>query len=190
MAETTGWLTSLFERRATKGPGWKVGMAPPEGALLGVSTETAAGVNVTPESALQITAVYAAIRVLSESVAMLPLIVYRRLQPRGKERATDHALYSLLHDAPNPEMTAFDFRDTLMGHLCGWGNAYAEIEYNRGGKITALWPLRPDRMRVERKKGKLIYSYDLPDKFGTTVDLDMERVFHVRGLGSNGIVGY
>ena len=190
MAETTGWLTSLFERRATKGPGWKVGMAPPEGALLGVSTETVAGVNVTPESALQITAVFSAIRVLSESVAMLPLILYRRLEPRGKARATEHALYSLLHDAPNPEMTAFDFRDTLMGHLCGWGNAYAEIEYNRGGKITALWPLRPDRMRVERKKGKLIYSYDLPDKFGTTVDLDMERVFHVRGLGSNGIVGY
>lgn len=172
-------------------PGWV-------SALAGWATGT--GLNVSPERALELTDVYACVRVLAESVAMLPLVMYRRVGADGKERAQDHYLYSLLHDAPNPEMTSFTLRETLMGHLGTWGNGYAEIAYNNAGGINALWPLRPDKMKVERewvgegldqRAGGLIYKYTLPQKFGSKqVTLPAERVFHVKGLGFDGRIGY
>lgn len=152
--------------------------------------DTAAGVTVTPARGLQYAAVYAAVRVLSEGVAMLPLVLYERLQPRGKQRAPGHSLYPILHDAPNPEMTAFEFRETMMGHLVLWGNAYAEIEYDRAGRVMGLWPLRPDKMKVKRKDKRLVYEYTLPNGRLAEPALQPDQVFHVRGLGSNGIVGY
>ncbi|GIW49002.1 MAG: hypothetical protein KatS3mg079_478 [Caloramator sp.] len=90
--------------------------------LLGEDIEipTNAGVDVSEEAAMRTTAVYACVRVLAESVASLPLSLYKRLD-RGKEKATYHPLYFLLHDMPNPEMTSFTFRETLMTHLLLWG---------------------------------------------------------------------
>ena len=127
-------------------------------------------------------------RVLAETVAALPLIVYER-QERGKRRATETSLYTLLHDAPNPLMTAFEWRETLMGHLALWGNAYCEIEYSNGGEILALWPLRPDLMEdIRRGSQGLTYVYRLPD--GKQQILPGERVFHVRGLSPDGVRGY
>ena len=108
------------------------------------------GGGVSEEGAMRLSAVYACVRVLAETVAALPLIVYER-QERGKRRATETSLYTLLHDAPNPLMTAFEWRETLMGHLALWGNAYCEIEYSNGGEILALWPLRPDLMEDIRR---------------------------------------
>ena len=110
-------------------------------------TKSATGVNVTPDRALQASAVHACVRVLAETIASLPLHVYKRLD-RGKEKATDHYLYPILHDAPNPEMTSFEFRETMMGHLCLRGNAYAEKVFDRAGRIKELWPLNPDRNTV------------------------------------------
>ncbi|MBV9485737.1 MAG: phage portal protein [Frankiaceae bacterium] len=152
-------------------------------------------INVDATSALGVPAYYAGVRVLAESVASLPLIVYRRGEKGAKDRAVDHPMYALLHDLPNAEMTSFTYRETAMGHLVGWGNHYAEKQINALGQTVALWPLRPDRMTVLRgietdamARNPLVYRYRLPG--GTTKDLPEDRVFHVRGLGYDGLVGY
>ena len=133
---------------------------------------------------------------LSEAVASLPLHVYRYNDNGGKEKALDHPLYFLLHDEPNPEMTSFVFRETLMTHLLLWGNAYAQIIRNGKGEVIALYPLMPDRMTVDRdEKGQLYYKYqknsdDAPTMEGSTVYLDASDVLHVPGHGFDGLVGY
>ena len=107
---------------------------------------TASGTYVTERSAMQMTAVYCCVRILSEAVASLPLQFYRYTDDGGKEKAVEHPLYFLLHDEPNPEMTSFIFRETLMTHLLLWGNAYSQIIRNGKGEVVALYPLMPDRM--------------------------------------------
>lgn len=140
------------------------------------------------KTAMQCTAVFACVRILAETIASLPLVVYRRLLGGGKERATDHYLYPLLHDQPNPEMTSFEFRETLMGHLALRGNAYAEIERDNAGWPVALWPLRPDRMQVGYDDRGLRYDYILPN--GEPVILRQQNIMHIRGLSGDGLVGY
>ena len=155
-----------------------------------------AGKRVNERSAMQMTAVYACVRILSEAVAGLPLHLYRYKEDGGKEKAIYHPLYLLLHDEPNPEMSSFVFRETLMTHLLLWGNAYAQIIRNGKGEVIALYPLMPDRMSVERdNKGTLYYKYtkiteDAPTMDGTTVYLDASDILHVPGLGFDGLVGY
>ena len=157
---------------------------------------SASGKRVNERSAMQMTAVYSCVRVLSEAVASLPLHVYRQNDKGGKEKATDHPLYFLLHDEPNPEMTSFIFRETLMTHLLLWGNAYAQVIRNGKGDVVALYPLMPNRMNVDRDdKGRLYYEYtltqeDAPTMKGSTVKLDPSDVLHVPGLGFDGLVGY
>ena len=147
------------------------------------------GVHVNEKTALNSTAVFACVRILSETIASLPLPVYKRLEPRGKERANSHPLYKILHDAPNPYMTSFTFRETLQGHLGTWGNAYADIVWGGNGQVKELWPLRPDKMKeMKMVGGRLKYIYILPDKTETV--LDYSRVLHVPGLGFDGYVGY
>lgn len=146
------------------------------------------GLSVTETTALSVVAVYACVRILSETVASLPLFLYKRLD-RGKQRAGDHPLYPLLHDVPNPEMNSFTFRETLMAHLVTWGNAYAEIEWDSYTKVKALWPLRPDRMQVWRENDQIVYKYYLPNSAGM-VTLPAYRVWHIPGLGFDGLVGY
>lgn len=146
--------------------------------------------------ALQLTAVYACIRVLSETVAQLPLHVYQSTNT-GKERVPNHPLYFLLHDQPNPEMTSFVFRETLMSHLLIYGNAYAQIIRNGRGEVVGLYPLLPDRMTVDRDdKNRLIYRYSCYEnanpnlkKLGELV-LPRENVLHIPGLGFDGLIGY
>lgn len=93
---------------------------------------------------------------LDRAIASLPLNVFKYNEGGGKEKAYDHPLFHLLHDEPNPEMTSFVFRETLMTHLLLWGNAYAQIIRNGKGEIIALYPLMPDRMTVDRdEKGRL-----------------------------------
>lgn len=157
---------------------------------------TTAGKAVTQRSAMQMTAVYSCVRILSEAIASLPLHLYRYTDSGGKEKATDSALYFLLHDEPNPEMTSFVFRETLMTHLLLWGNAYAQIIRNGKGKVTALYPLMPDRMTVDRdENGRLYYEYivssdDAPINKKSIVRLQPFDVLHIPGLGFDGLVGY
>lgn len=155
-----------------------------------------AGKNVTERSAMQMTAVYACVRILSEAIAGLPLHLYHSKADGGKEKAVGHPLYFLLHDEPNAEMTSFVFRETLMTHLLLWGNAYAQVIRNGKGEVIALYPLMPNRMQVNRnEKGQLYYQYntssdDAPTMEGSTVVLMPEDVLHIPGLGFDGLVGY
>ena len=154
------------------------------------------GKQVTERSAMQMTAVYSCVRILSEAVAGLPLHLYRYKEGGGKEKAIDLPLYRLLHDEPNPEMSSFVFRETLMTHLLLWGNAYAQIIRNGKGEVIALYPLMPNKMRVDREEnGNLYYEYvhssDEADTMkNTTVRLTPYNVLHIPGLGFDGLVGY
>lgn len=148
---------------------------------------TTSGKTVNERTAMQTTAVYACVRILSETLASLPLHTYKHTD-RGKEKATDHHLYCLLHDEPNPEMTSFVFRETLMSHLLLWGNAYAQIIRDGRGNVLALYPLLPDKMTVQRTStGELYYEYQ---KDIGHVILRSHEVFHIPGLGFDGLVGY
>lgn len=148
---------------------------------------TSSGKTVNERTAMQTTAVYACVRVLAEAIASLPLHTYRYTNS-GKEKAIDHSLYYLLHNEPNLEMTSFVFRETLMGHLLLWGNAYAQIIRDGRGKVIALYPLMPDKMTVDRtEKGELYYIYN---KDGVDYPLRSDEVLHIPGLGFDGLVGY
>ena len=155
-----------------------------------------AGKRVTDRTALQHIAVYACVRVLSEAIAQLPLHVYQYTE-NGKERMPQHPLYFLLHDQPNPEMTSFVFRETLMSHLLIYGNAYAQIIRNGRGDVLGLYPLMPDKMKVDRdEKNRLIYIYSRYDEANPNLKeqgdivLYADEVLHIPGLGFDGLVGY
>lgn len=157
---------------------------------------TTSGKAVTERSAMQMTAVYSCVRILAEAVAGLPLHLYRYKEDGGKEKAIDHPLYLLLHDEPNPEMSSFVFRETLMTHLLLWGNAYAQIIRNGKGEVIALYPLMPNKMTVDRdSQGRLYYQYtrsseEAPTMKGAIVNLLPSDVLHIPGLGFDGLVGY
>lgn len=159
---------------------WFLGML----AQLGVNTRS--GTAVTADNALSLPTLFACVRVLSEDVASLPLIVYRRLPGGGKERATDHHLYDVFHDSPNPEMTSFGWRETFMGHLGTWGNAINEIVVDERGR-TQVWPLPPQRIEIKWEDGRKAYDYLGND--GIRRRLDASRIFHVPGLSTNGLIG-
>ena len=145
---------------------------------------------------MQTSAVYACVRVISESVASLPLHVYKYNKNGGKEKVIDHPLYHLLHDEPNPEMTAYSFFEVALTHLLLWGNSYSQIIRNGKGEVLGLYPLMPDRMNVDRDdKGNIYYEYsvssdDAPTNKAGTVRLKPEDVLHVPGLSFDGLVGY
>ena len=185
-----GILSGLFHSRdkptnATSGSSYRF--------FLGGSTS---GKTVTERSAMQMTAVYSCVRILAEAIAGLPLHLYTYKEDGGKEKAIGHPLYLLLHDEPNPEMSSFVFRETLMTQLLLWGNAYAQIIRNGKGEVVALYPLMPNRMTVDRdSSGQLFYSYqmnnsDAPTMKTGTVILKPSDVLHIPGLGFDGLVGY
>jgi HK97 family phage portal protein len=158
---------------------------------------TSAGKPVNEHTAMQMTAVYSCVRILSETLAGLPLHVYRYNGSGGKEKNLKHPLYKLLHDEPNPEMTSFAFRETLMSHLLLWGNAYAQIIRNARGEVIALYPLMPNKMTVDRdSSGRLFYLYQRSAEVAPSlgkenqVYLAPSDVLHIPGLGFDGLVGY
>ena len=185
-----GILSGLFRSRdkptnSTNGSAYRF--------FLGGSTS---GKMVTERSAMQMTAVYSCVRILAEAIAGLPLHLYEYTEEGSKKKAIDHPLYFILHDEPNPEMTSFIFRETLMTHLLLWGNAYAQIIRNGKGEVIGLYPLMPNRMTVDRDEhGRLYYSYqmtqdDAPTMKNGTVILHPSDVLHIPGLGFDGLVGY
>ena len=187
---TMGIFSGLFKSRdhpkdATTGSAYHF--------FMGNSTS---GKTVTERSAMQMTAVYSCVRILAEAIAGLPLQLYRYTDTGDKEKAIEHPLYLLLHDEPNPEMTSFIFRETLMTHLLLWGNAYAQIIRNGKNEVLSLYPLMPNRMTVDRDEhGRLYYSYQMQTDDGAdmkqgTVVLSPQDVLHIPGLGFDGLVGY
>jgi HK97 family phage portal protein len=149
------------------------------------------GANVTPDTAVGVPAVMACVTVLTEDCGSLPWFVYRRLK-RGREFATDHYLFPILHDRPNPEMTSMEYREMMVGHIIAWGNSYSQIIRNKAGQVMELWPLRPDRMHVSRdstKPGKpKRYLYTMPD--GSNQAFLQQEILHIPGFGFDGLIGY
>lgn len=158
---------------------------------------TTSGKPVNERTAMQTTAVYACVRILAEAVASLPLHVYEYQDDGGKKLVHDHPLYYLLHDEPNPEMTSFVFRETLMSHLLIWGNAYAQVIRDGAGRVLGLYPLLPDKMDVQRDdRGNIYYVYarnsdenPMFKEYGD-IRLKAEDVLHIPGLGFDGLIGY
>ena len=158
---------------------------------------TTSGKPVNERTAMQTTAVYACVRILAEAVASLPLHVYEYQDDGGKKLVHDHPLYYLLHDEPNPEMTSFVFRETLMSHLLIWGNAYAQIIRDGAGRVLGLYPLLPDKMDVQRDdRGNIYYVYSrnsdenpMFKEYGD-IRLKAEDVLPIPGLGFDGLIGY
>lgn len=157
---------------------------------------TTSGKIVNERTAMQTTTVYACVRILAETIASLPLHTFKTTET-GKEKATQHHIYKLLAEEPNSEMTSFVFRETLMGHLLLWGNAYAQIIRDGRGRVIALYPLLPNKVAVDRTtKGEIYYIYtrsegDSPTLSGfSQIYLRSDEVLHIPGLGFDGLVGY
>lgn len=155
------------------------------------------GERVDEKSAMQISTVYACVRLLAESIAGLPLHLYRYTgEDEEKEKALDHPLYKILYRQPNPEMTSFTFRETLMTSLLLWGNAYAQIIRDGKNGVVGLYPLYPENVEVDRdESGQIYYIYhaytdEVPGENNKDIYLKREDVFHIPGLGFNGLVGF
>lgn len=156
------------------------------------------GETVNEKSAMQIATVYACVRLLAESIAGLPLHLYQYTDPeeQNKIKAKDHPLYKILYRQPNDEMSSFTFRETMMTHLLLWGNAYAQIIRDGRNNVLGLYPLQPDQMEVDRdKQGRIIYIYhaytdDVPGLNNKDYIFRADEIFHVPGLGFNGLIGF
>jgi HK97 family phage portal protein len=124
-------------------------------------TTSVTGKSINPSTALQLSAVYACVTLLSETFGSLPLLLYRRLEV-GKERATNHPTYGVLHDIPNPEITSIELRSMMMAHDLLWGHSYAEVVRNGAGFVKQLWPIPPWRVTPQRNaRNELVYQVDL-----------------------------
>lgn len=160
------------------------------------SRKSVAGVAVSPETALECSAVLACVRLLSESIAAMPTNLYRRLPGGGKEIADEQPLHEILAYQPNSWMTSFEFKELMQSWLLLWGNAYAHIKGSiRRGAVDELIPLHPSRMDVKRlENGKLRYYYRTPatiaDPSPEPEEYRQEEIFHLRWLSSDGVRGY
>jgi len=163
---------------------------------LSESRRTTAGVFISPETALECTAVLACVRLLSESIAAMPTNLYRRLPGGGKEIADDQPLHEILAYQPNSWMTSFEFKELMQSWLLLWGNAYAYIKgSSRRGAVDELIPLHPSRMEVKRlENGRLRYYYRSPstiaDPNPSPEEYRQEDIFHLRWMSSDGVTGY
>ncbi len=181
-------LVDLFKRRSLEDPETDL-TATELASWLGATYTPSSGESVSITTAMRTSAVFACVRVIAESVASLPLIVYQRMGGRGKRRAPEHPLYELLHGIPNPHMTAVELRENLAGHVCLWGIAYCEKVYDGAGRIRELWPLRPDRMVLRQEDGKPSWwQYTMSS--GEAIALSMDRVWRTRGIGIDRYTGY
>ena len=159
--------------------------------------KASSGEQVDEKSAMQIATVYACVRLLAESVAQLPLHLYRYTDSgTGKEMAADHPVYSIIHRQPNPEMTSFTWRETMMVHLLLWGNSYSQIIRDGKNGILSIYPLLPENVEVDRdERGEIFYIYhaytdEAPGEKNKDIIFRREEVLHVPGLGFNGLVGF
>jgi HK97 family phage portal protein len=157
-------------------------------ALFGFgSMASKAGVTVTERNAMNYAPVQACVRIIAESMASVPLCIYKRLDGGGREKARGHRLWSVLHDRPNPLMSSFTFRETMMGHLLLWGNFYAEVQFNGLWQPVALWPLPPWGVRKRLAPGNSV-AYEVTAN-GQTKTLQDWQVLHIPGMGFDGLAG-
>ena len=137
---------------------------------------------------MAISTVYACVRIISQTLAMLPLVVYRRRADGGKERATNHPLYDVIHARPNVRQSSFQFREMLMGHALLRGNAYAQRLPGPRGFVDQLVPLHPDRVTPKLASDGTIH-YEVRLNTGTIKTLLQDEVFHISTLSDDSIQG-
>ena len=148
-----------------------------------------AGMHVDHDTALKLSTVFACTRVIAETVAQLPWRVYRENANGGRDRVVSSPLENVLQRRPNPEMGAFTFRETLLAWALTWGNGYAEIVRDQAGRVAELWPIAPDRVCLKRASDGVLY-YEVSNQSGAKTLLDPADVFHLHGLGFDGVEGY
>ncbi len=155
--------------------------------LLLSGAKTSSGVVMNEDKALTIGAVYTSVRIISGTLASLPLHVYRRNQDGGRDLALTHWAYPMLHDAPNEYHSAFTWLELLLAHLLLWGNSYNRIEWLNSGKGSALYPLMPWTVQPRMTSGGTkYYTVQLPDG---REDLPDDEMLHVPGLSYDGMSG-
>lgn len=147
-----------------------------------------AGKTVTVETAPGLPAVWAALRVLSDGVGALPFMTYQRLRGGGKQSAWSEPVYKLLHNSPNPEMTAVDCWSLVTVHLNSWGNAYLGKSM-AGGRVEALWPIRPDLVRVGREAGEKVFYVKGSETAADERRYTAREIIHIKGMTLDGLVG-
>lgn len=176
-----GWLQRILSPAAGAQPWDDFWYEPAAGA-------SDSGIDVSSETALRTSAVFACVRILAETVGMMPLHLYRRTDDDGRERATDHPLYPILHDRPNHWQTPMEFREMMQAHISLRGNAYALIVPKRGNWLGELWPLHPDRVKVLlTDSGRLVYEYR--DRSGMMQRKLQGEILHLRFLSLDGYLG-
>jgi HK97 family phage portal protein len=148
-----------------------------------------AGVVIDHDSALKFSAVFRAIAFISQTIACLPWMVIRERE-ESKTKLPGNPIAGLLHQRPNPEMSAFSFRETMVAWALSWGNGFAEIETDGAGRPIALWPISPDRVQVKRNRETMVVEYEVNNYYGGTTYLSPAQIFHLHGLGFDGLVGY
>lgn len=148
--------------------------------------KTSSGERISEKDALRLSAVWACVNVISQTTSSLPLNLYRSRKTGGKDPLTSHPLQRLLHDAPNPDMTAMQFRETLQAHTLTWGNGYAEIVRNGSGRPVELWPIDPSIISAKRTDaGALYYQIQNSQK-----QINPINILHIPGMSYDGVVGY
>jgi HK97 family phage portal protein len=153
-----------------------------------VTVRTSSGMRVSADNALRVAAVYASVRILSETMASLPFVLYRQRPDGGKDKVTDHWLYRLLAKRPNRYQNPYEWREMLQGHLALRGNAYNRIVANSRGEITELVPIHPDRIKMELTPAG-DYRYRVTDRIGVESIVPRGEIWHLRGLSSDGLMG-
>ena len=167
-------------------------LATPDAWLLNalIGGKTASGVSINADTALTLSAVYNAVAIIAGTVGALPLHLFRKLEPRGRERATDHPVENLLAVEPDAEVPPYYFWETLLGHVLLRGNGYAQIMRDGGSMPTALHIFDPRRVQPIRTE-QLQLLYEIKDSRGQVIaKLPPDQIIHIRGLGFDGLVGY
>lgn len=148
---------------------------------------TDSGESVTVDSAMQLDTVWACVRRISETIATLPLHLYRVDREGRSIKATEHPLYRVLHDRPNVEMTAVEYWEAVIGCMLLWGNSYSAISRGDKDRVIALDPMRPDRVSLRRETdGSISYTYSWG---GYTETFKEDQILHVKGFSLDGLCG-
>lgn len=154
------------------------------------SADKASGETVTADTAMQLSVVFSCVRLIAETIATLPLIIYQRKNGGGRAVASDHPLYTLLHDSPNADHTAVEFWEIIVTQLALRGRAWVHKSYDSAGNLFALNPLNPDRMGTPRllNSGAYLYPYNHPTR--GAVEFTEAEVWEIRGYGGMSVIQY
>ena len=151
--------------------------------------DRAGGQPVTIDSAMKLSVIFAGVRLVAQTVATLPCLIYRRKNGGGREVATDHPLYFLLHDSPNADQTAVEFWEEVITSIALRGRAYILKTYNVTGDLISLVPLHPDRMGARRLQRNGTYVYTYNDPLGA-VDYTEDQLWIPRGYCDLSVIQY